>query len=127
MGEEMMTTTENDLFINFAGYGTEAYRKDVIDCINEQISPNDRLNLLVSNDNLGGDFYPGQVKQLHIIYTFNGVLYDEWLGEGELLVIPRWQIIKSEETRKMDWLVFVIWIIVALGLVIPRIIEAIKK
>ncbi len=85
----MTINQHNDLEIYYARYGLDAHNRDVFDCINDEISPNDRLNLLVSNDNLGGDFYPGQPKQLHIIYTFNGVPYEERLDEGELLTIPK--------------------------------------
>ena len=84
-----MTNQQNDLEIHYARYGLRLHSRDVIDCVDEQISPNDRLSLLVSNDNLGGDFYPGQEKYLHIIYTFNGVLYEEEVNEGELLTIPK--------------------------------------
>lgn len=92
-----MTNQQNDLEIHYAQYGSGIHKRDVIDCINEQISPNDRLNLLVSNDNLGGDFYSGQEKHFHIIYTFNGILYGEKLSEGELLTIPKRSDISDNE------------------------------
>jgi len=88
--EEVETLKQNrDLEIHYARYGTDAQKDDVIDVVKEQVSPYERLNLLIDNDNLGGDFYPGKEKQLHIIYTFNGILYEEELDEGEVLTIPK--------------------------------------
>ncbi len=78
-----------DLEIYYARYGSTVHKRDAIDIIEQQISPHQRLNLLINNDNLGGDFYPGEEKQLHIIYTFNGILYEEKLNEGEILSIPK--------------------------------------
>jgi len=91
-----MGNIANDLEIHYAEYGVDPYKRKsgtykevVIHSINKQISPNDRLSLLVNNYNLGGDFYPGRKKQLYIIYTFNGQLHEETLDEGELLTIPK--------------------------------------
>ncbi len=97
-----MTDQQNDLEIHYAKYGSDAQKRDVIDYIDEQISSNDRLNLLVNNDNLGGDHYSGKPKQLHIIYTFNGVLYEEKLDEGEMLIIPEIGA-KTTENRSAAW------------------------
>lgn len=78
-----------DLEIHYARYGSITHKKDVVKIIEEQVSPHQRLNLLINNDNLGGDLYPGKEKKLHIIYTFNGILCEENLNEGEILVIPK--------------------------------------
>ncbi len=80
---------EVDLEIHYARYGSTAQKRDVLDIIEQQVSPHQRLNILVNNDNLSGDFYPGEEKQLHIIYTFNGMLCEEKLSEGEVLSVPK--------------------------------------
>lgn len=88
-GPQLQDVNNKDLKIHYARYGLDIHNRDVIELINMDISSHDRLNLLVNNNNLGGDYYYGQKKQLHIIYTFNGVLCEERLNEGELLVIPK--------------------------------------
>ena len=87
--EKQFQTAKKDIEIHFARYGPEAEKRDVITYIQSRISSADRLNLFVNNDNLGGDHYPGKAKELRIAYTFNGVLYEELLDEGEMLVIPK--------------------------------------
>ena len=129
----MTINQQNDLEMHYARYGLRLHSRDVIDCVDEQISPNDRLNLLVSNDNLGGDYYPGQLKHLHIIYTFNGLFYDEELDEGEFLTIPK-QFSSLEEITLQDSIGFGLAIllrsvafglgVIALGWGISRVVRA---
>lgn len=88
--EKVETLKQNrDLEIHYARYGTDVQKDDVVDFLEERISSHQRLNLFVDNDNLGGDFYPGKEKQLHIIYTFNGILYEGEFNEGQVLSIPK--------------------------------------
>ncbi len=120
--EKVETLKQNkDLEIHYARYGMDTHKSDVIDPLREQISPHQRLNLLINNDNLGGDFYPGKEKQLHIIYTFNGILYEEKLNEGEVLSIPKLAV----EVRKTDDLpssiiLAVLSLVLGISLVIKR-------
>ncbi len=92
-----MQNNAEDLTIHYARYGSVVDKRDVLEIIDDQVSPYDRLALLVNNDNLGGDFYSGVVKQLHIIYTFNGVLCEERIDEGGMLVIPKPSIVEIVE------------------------------
>lgn len=97
-----------DLTIHYAQYGTSTVKKDVIDIVTKRITSNDRLNLLVSNDTFGGDFLPGKHKFLHIIYTFNGIFYDERIDELDLLIIPKPQIIKLIEKQSNNGLILIL-------------------
>ena len=113
-----------DLKIHYARYGSAARKDDVLYIVKDQISPHQRLNLLINNDNLDGDFYPGKKKQLHIIYTFNGILYEEKLNEGEVLSIPKLAVGGVQETGKLpsgtNIILAVLSLILGIGLIIRR-------
>ncbi len=111
--EKQFQTARKDLEVHYAKYGTEAEKRDVISYVTSRISLAGRLNLLVNNDNLGGDHYSGKAKQLHIIYTFNGVLCEEDLDEGEMLVIPKLQVIEVKEMQRMEWFDILLLILAA--------------
>ncbi len=91
-----------DLNIYYAQYGTKISKKDVLSIIRKKVSKHDRLYFIVSNENLGGDFLPGVHKFLHIIYTFNGILYDEVINELEPLIIPKPKIINNTIIKKSN-------------------------
>ena len=112
-----------DLKIHYARYGSVARKDDVLYIVKDQISPHQRLNLLINNDNLDGDFYPGKKKQLHIIYTFNGILYEEKINEGEVLSIPKLAIEVQEAGKLLSGIniiLAVLSLILGIGLVLKR-------
>lgn len=112
-----------DLKIHYARYGSVARKDDVLYIVKDQISPHQRLNLLINNDNLDGDFYPGKKKQLHIIYTFNGILYEEKINEGEVLSIPKLAIEVQEAGRLLsdtNIILAILSLILGIGLVLKK-------
>ncbi len=124
--EEQFQTARDDLEIHYARYGSDTEKRDVIHFIKARLSPHSRLNLLVNSANLGGDYYPGNPKQLHIIYTFNGVLYEERLDEGEMLVIPKLLIIETAEPSTLLDSVGIAAVVVALFWGISRIVKVFR-
>lgn len=78
----------SDLVIHYAAYGMKNHKRDVIDILQSRISENDRLNVLVCKKTFG-DHYPGESKELWVIYTFNGILHNDTVKEHEVFSIPR--------------------------------------
>ncbi|WP_031499643.1 hypothetical protein [Bryobacter aggregatus] len=78
---------ESGLRILDASYGVQGRKKNVTNQLNSALR-NDRLNMRVSNANLGGDPYPGPDKELYVRYSYRGREYESYTQEGMLLNLP---------------------------------------
>jgi opacity protein-like surface antigen len=78
---------DDRLQILHASYGAGDRRMDVTDLLNSQLRGSS-LQLVVSNDSMGGDPAPGLEKRLRVIYLWQGMRSQITVGEGETLVIP---------------------------------------
>ena len=76
-----------NLHINRATYGRDNRTRDVTSRLNSEIQ-GDQLNLLVNNQNMGGDPAPDQVKTLTVQYAINGQNNQVVLNEGDTLQLP---------------------------------------
>jgi hypothetical protein len=81
------TTSQGNLQINRATYGSGYRTSDVTSRLNSQIQ-NDQLNLQVNNDSMGGDPAPGQAKTLTVQYALNGRTSQVAVNEGDTLRLP---------------------------------------
>jgi len=81
------TTSQNNLRINRATYGSGNRTFDVTSRLNSQIQ-NDQLNLQVNNESMGGDPAPGQDKTLNVQYALNGRAGQAVINEGDTLRLP---------------------------------------
>ncbi|MFB3918046.1 MAG: DNAJC11 domain-containing protein [Terriglobales bacterium] len=70
-----------------ADYGVLGRTIDVTQRLNSYVR-RDRINVLVSNQLLGGDPAPRERKQLTVTYTFNGRRLRAIVNEGEYLDLP---------------------------------------
>lgn len=68
-------------------YGDGRRMRDVTDILNTKVTAN-RLELAITNANLGGDPAPAVKKFLTVEYTYNGVASTARTNEGETLVLP---------------------------------------
>jgi membrane-bound inhibitor of C-type lysozyme len=80
-------TSQNNLHINRATYGSGYRTSDVTSRLNSQIQ-NNQLNLQVNNDSMGGDPDPGQTKTLTVQYALNGRTSQVVVNEGDTLRLP---------------------------------------
>jgi hypothetical protein len=69
-----------------ADYGTEHTNMDVVDALNDRIRGGS-LKTIASNK-LNGDPEYGQVKNLTVVYRFNGVVFTNQFREGAVVVLP---------------------------------------
>src|SRR3954469_9994231 len=76
-----------NLHINRAIYGRDNHSNDVTSRLNSQIQ-NDQLNVLVNNQNMGGDPYPDHGKTLTVQYAISGKNNEVILDEGATLRLP---------------------------------------
>src|SRR3954467_3289338 len=76
-----------NLQINRAIYGRDNHSNDVTSRLNSQIQ-NDQLNVLVNNQNMGGDPYPDHGKTLTVQYAISGKNNELTLNEGTTLRLP---------------------------------------
>lgn len=70
-----------------AQYGAAGKFYEVADLLNDRVAA-DRLELLVSNENMGGDPAFNTEKQLSIEYWFSGKKLSKTIKEGEMLILP---------------------------------------
>jgi hypothetical protein len=68
-------------------YGDGRRMKDVTDILNAKVTAN-RIELAITNANLGGDPAPAVKKAITVDYEFNGAAATVKLAEGETLVLP---------------------------------------
>lgn len=68
-------------------YGDGRRMKDVTDILNAKVTAN-RLELQITNANLGGDPAPAVKKAIVVDYEFNGSTAQAKLAEGETLILP---------------------------------------
>ena len=68
-------------------YGDGRRMKDVTDLLNAKVTAN-RLELQITNANLGGDPAPAVKKAIVVDYEFNGAATQVKLAEGETLILP---------------------------------------
>ena len=68
-------------------YGDGRRMKDVTDLLNAKVTAN-RLELQITNANLGGDPAPAVKKAITVDYEFNGTATQVKLDEGETLILP---------------------------------------
>ena len=73
--------------ITKALYGDGRRMKDVTEILNAKVTAN-RIELPITNANLGGDPAPAVKKHLLVDYEFNGAAANVKLTEGETLVLP---------------------------------------
>jgi membrane-bound inhibitor of C-type lysozyme len=81
------TTSQGNLQINRAVYGSGYRTSDVTSRLNSRIQ-NAELNLQVNNDSMGGDPAPGQAKNLTVQYALNGRASQIVVNEGDTLRLP---------------------------------------
>ena len=81
------TTSQNNLHINWATYGSGYRTSDVTSRLNSQIR-NDQLILAVNTSSMGGDPAPGQNKPLTVQYALNGRTNSAIVNEGDTLRLP---------------------------------------
>jgi hypothetical protein len=79
--------SDDRLEILEATYGAGDRRRDVTSFVRSQVRGNS-LQVLVSNEAMGGDPAEGQRKRLRVIYLWQGLRYQITAGEGETLAIP---------------------------------------
>lgn len=68
-------------------YGDDRRMKDVTDILNAKVTAN-RIELAITNANLGGDPAPAVKKSLTVDYEFNGAAAQVKLAEGQTLILP---------------------------------------
>jgi hypothetical protein len=68
-------------------YGDGRRMKDVTDILNAKVTAN-RIELAITNANLGGDPAPAVKKSLTVDYEFNGAAAQVKLAEGQTLILP---------------------------------------
>jgi hypothetical protein len=76
-----------ELTISAATYGAQDKTNDVTQILASQ-AKDGKLELLVSNDNLGGDPIPGVVKKLRVKYIYTGKQHSVTVDERETLSLP---------------------------------------
>src|SRR2546427_5174115 len=81
------TTSQNNLHINWATYGSGYRTSDVTSRVNSQIR-NDQLILAVNTSSMGGDPAPGQNKALTVQYVLNGRTDQAIINDGDALRLP---------------------------------------
>ena len=81
------TTSQNNLHINWATYGSGYRTSDVTSRLNSQIR-NDQLILAVNTSSMGGDPAPGQNKVLTVQYVLNGRTDQAIINDGDTLRLP---------------------------------------
>jgi DUF3011 family protein/DnaJ-like protein len=84
---EGSATYQGNLQILRAVYGAGNRLSDVTNRLNSQIRDN-QLSLQVTNDTMGGDPSPNQVKTLTVQYTYNGSSAQAIVNEGNYLSLP---------------------------------------
>jgi len=75
------------LIIHSAKYGAKDKWNDVTQLLRSKISAG-RVELRVSNENLGGDPVPGVVKELVLDYSYGGKRSTKKILENETLSLP---------------------------------------
>ncbi len=75
------------LKIEKAIYGSSNFSKDVTELIRKYIT-NERLFLIVNNDNLGGDPCPNNIKQLTVTYVVGNTRATKVVKELECIELP---------------------------------------
>ena len=68
-------------------YGEGRRMKDVTDILNAKVTAN-RIELAITNANLGGDPAPAVKKAITVDYEFNGTAAQVKLAEGQTLILP---------------------------------------
>jgi hypothetical protein len=68
-------------------YGAQGKMNNVTDILKSKMREG-RLEIFVSNDDLGGDPIPGVVKQLEVAYSYGGKEYSATVKEREKLSLP---------------------------------------
>src|SRR3954471_18224604 len=84
---QVRNTYQGKLHINRAIYGWADRNSDVTSRLNSQIQ-SDQLNVLVNNQNMGGDPYPDHGKTLTVQYAISGKNNELTLNEGATLRLP---------------------------------------
>ena len=78
------SSTQNNLQINRASYGSGYRSTDVTARLNSQIQGN-QINLVVNNNTMGSDPAPNQAKTLTVQYAVNGQTNQVVVNEGDTL------------------------------------------
>lgn len=79
--------TKNKVIILSAKYGANNGWMDVAPLLKTKIK-NGKLQISANNSELGDDPAPGVVKQLNVIYSYNGITYTKIVSETEMLTLP---------------------------------------
>jgi len=98
-----------NLKIHSALYGYRGYMRDVTNEIDSRRQGN-KITLPVINENLGGDWYPGKTKELWLLYTLNGISKFIIVSEGEILTIPKFEIVQKITQIRLWPLALIIFI-----------------
>lgn len=80
-------TDKNDIIILSARYGAGNSWMDVAPILRTKKVAS-KIQVSVTNEELGGDPAPGIVKKIEATYAFGGRTYSKTLSEGEMLSIP---------------------------------------
>ena len=70
-----------------ASYGAGNRRRDVTNRL-QSLVRNNRLDVLVNNNTMGGDPALGQPKNLQLTYEYQGQRRNTNMGEGGRLTVP---------------------------------------
>src|SRR3954464_5984533 len=84
---QVRNTYQGKLHINRAIYGWGDRNSDVTSRLNSRIQ-SDQLNVMINNQNMGGDPYPDHGKTLTVQYVVNGQSKQVFLKEGDTLRLP---------------------------------------
>lgn len=87
INELLQELQKPDFIIREATYGAQGRWVDVTHRLIARIRE-DKLSLTVTNEELGGDPFPGVLKSLQLAYSYSGENYSVSVQEGELLSIP---------------------------------------
>jgi hypothetical protein len=86
-GADNMPMVDNTLRIISATYGAQGRLTDVTSILAGKVSGN-RIAMVVSNKNLGGDPIRNAIKELLVKYKHAGQLYMVKVPEGQTLLLP---------------------------------------
>ncbi len=78
---------DKKLHVQSASYGAGSTTSDVTKLLNSKIVAG-RLEILVNNDNLGGDPAPKIAKELRLQYSYDGQVHSRVIPENQNLSLP---------------------------------------
>lgn len=79
--------SKSDFTILYAKYGVNNSWMDVAPVLRAKIQDG-KLQISVTNEQLGGDPAPGVVKKMELTYLYNGRTYSKTISETEMVSLP---------------------------------------